>query len=72
MSKPGECRWRTSRAADPAPTDPRIPKKQDLEAFLCALTARNVPDIVADAFAAPIGDLNSEDPNWANENTLGY
>ena len=48
------------------------PEKQDLEAFLRALTARNVPDIVADAFAAPIGDLSSEDPNWANENTLGY
>ena len=47
-------------------------EKQDLEAFLRALTARNVPDIVADAFAAPIGDLSAGDPNWANENTLGY
>ena len=47
-------------------------EKEDLEAFLHSLTGSNVPDIVADAFAAPIGDLSSEDPNWANENTLGY
>ena len=47
-------------------------EKEDLEAFLHALTGNNVPDIVADAFAAPIGDLNAEDPNWAHENTLGY
>ena len=47
-------------------------EKQDLEAFLTALTGGNVADIVADAFAAPIGDLSSEDPNWAHENTLGY
>ena len=47
-------------------------EKRDLEAFLHALTGSNVPDIVADAFAAPIGDLRAEDPNWAHENTLGY
>ena len=47
-------------------------EKQDLEAFLHSLTGSNVPDLVADAFAAPIGDLSSEDPNWAHENTLGY
>ena len=47
-------------------------EKRDLEALLHALTGSNVPDIVADAFAAPIGDLSAEDPNWANENTLGY
>ena len=47
-------------------------EKQDLEAFLHSLTGGNVADIVADAFAAPIGDLSSEDPNWAHENTLGY
>ena len=47
-------------------------EKQDLEAFLHSLTGGNVPDIVADAFAAPIGDLSPEDPNWAHENTLGY
>ena len=47
-------------------------EKQDLEAFLHSLTGGNVADIVADAFAAPIGDLNTGDPNWAHENTLGY
>ena len=47
-------------------------EKQDLEAFLHSLTGSNVPDLVADAFAAPIGDLSSEDPNWAHENTLGF
>ena len=48
------------------------PEKQDLEAFLHSLTGGNVPDIVADAFAAPIGNLSREDPNWAHETTLGY
>ena len=48
------------------------PEKRDLEAFLHSLTGGNVPDIVADAFAAPIGDLGRDDPNWAHENTLGY
>ena len=47
-------------------------EKQDLEAFLHSLTGSNVPDLVADAFSALIGDLSSEDPNWAHENTLGY
>ena len=48
------------------------PEKLDLEAFLQSLTGGNVEDIVADAFAAPIGDLSTEDPNWAHDNTLGY
>ena len=47
-------------------------EKQDLEAFLLSLTGRTIPEIVADAFAAPIGDLSLEDPNWAHEETLGY
>ena len=47
-------------------------EKRDLEAFLHALTGSNVPDLVADAFAAPIGDPGSEDPDWAHENTPGY
>lgn len=47
-------------------------EKQDLEAFLLSLTGSTVPEIVADAFAAPIGDLSLEDPNWAHEETLGY
>ena len=48
------------------------PEKRDLEAFLRSLTGGNVADLVADAFAAPIGDLSTNDPNWAHENTLGY
>ena len=47
-------------------------EKRDLEAFLHSLTGGNVADLVADAFAAPIGDLGPEDPNWAHGNTLGY
>ena len=47
-------------------------EKLDLDAFLRSLTGGNVPDIVADAFAAPIGNLSARDPNWAHENTLGY
>ena len=35
--------------------------------FLLSLTGSNVQTIVADAFAAPIGDLRSEDPNWAHD-----
>ena len=46
--------------------------KRDLEVFLHSLTGGNVRDIVADAFAAPIGNLSTRDPNWAHENTLGY
>ena len=47
-------------------------EKQDLETFLRSLTGSTIPEIVADAFAAPIGDLSLEDPNWAHEKTLGY
>ena len=47
-------------------------EKQDLESFLISLTGNNVPELVADAFAAPIGDLKEDDPNWAHERTLGY
>ena len=39
-------------------------------AFMNALTGDNVKTIVADAFAAPIGDITKEDPNWAHETTL--
>jgi len=35
-----------------------------LVAFLQALTGSNVPALVADAFAAPVGDVSAEDPNW--------
>jgi len=54
------------------PLDLTEQEKWDLEALLRALTGSNVPSLVADAFAAPIGDLSAEDPNWANKNTLGY
>ncbi|MGI9227537.1 MAG: cytochrome-c peroxidase [Gammaproteobacteria bacterium] len=37
-------------------------------AFLESLTGDNVAIIVADAFAAPIGDIGIDDPNWAHEN----
>ena len=47
-------------------------EKLDLEAFLNSLTGSNVPDLVSDAFAAPIGDLGPDDPNWAHDNSLGY
>ena len=39
-------------------------------AFMHALTGDNVEVVVADAFAAPIGDLRQQDPNWAHETEL--
>ena len=39
-------------------------------AFMLALTGDNVQTLVADAFAAPIGDLRQQDPNWAHETEL--
>ena len=39
-------------------------------AFLQSLTGSNVRTIVADAFAAPIGDIRKSDPNWAHETDL--
>ncbi len=47
-------------------------EKIDLERFLESLTGQNVPQIVADAFAAQIGELSKDDPNWAHQNTLGF
>ena len=43
-----------------------------LIAFLESLTGDNVTTLVADAFAAPIGDISVDDPNWAHENKLKY
>ncbi len=40
----------------------------NLVAFLESLTGDNVATLVADAFAAPIGDVSVDDPNWAHEN----
>ncbi len=39
-------------------------------AFMLTLTGDNIKTLVADAFAAPIGDLSREDPNWAHDTDL--
>ena len=44
----------------------------DLAAFLKSLTGGNVSILVEDAFAAPIGDISADDPNWAHENKLEF
>ncbi len=41
-------------------------ERSQLVAFLESLTGDNVQVLVADAFAAPIGDLRREDPDWAH------
>lgn len=41
-----------------------------LVSFLLALTGENVDILVADAFAAPIGEITHDDPNWAHETDL--
>ncbi len=38
--------------------------------FLKSLTSGNIAALVADAFAAPIGDISQDDPNWAHENKI--
>lgn len=43
---------------------------EDLLAFLRSLTGDNVDSIVADAFAAPVGDLTRQDPNWAHRKKI--
>ena len=35
--------------------------------FMLALTGDNIEVLVADGFAAPIGDIRSQDPNWAHD-----
>lgn len=42
----------------------------DVTAFLESLTGSNVAVLVLDAFAAPIGDISKDDPNWAHENKI--
>jgi len=42
----------------------------DLVAFMNALTGSNIETLVADAFAAPIGDISKDDPNWAHDNKI--
>ncbi|MFO1352489.1 MAG: cytochrome c peroxidase [Gammaproteobacteria bacterium] len=44
----------------------------DLVAFLKALTGSNVEALVADAFAAPVGDLRAADPHWSHANRVEY
>ncbi len=42
----------------------------EVVAFLESLTGDNVAAIVADAFAAPIGDIGLDDPNWTHDNKM--
>ncbi len=44
----------------------------ELVSFLESLTGNNVNVLVKDAFAAPIGDISPDDPNWAHENQLKF
>jgi cytochrome c peroxidase len=44
----------------------------DLVAFLESLTGANVAQLVADAFAAPVGDVGTDDPNWTHANRIEY
>jgi cytochrome c peroxidase len=41
-------------------------EKDDLVAFLESLTGDTVDLLVADAFAAPVGDPTRDDPDWAH------
>ncbi len=52
------------------PIDLNDQEVNDLVAFLESLTGENVGVLVADAFAAPIGDIGKDDPNWAHENKI--
>jgi cytochrome c peroxidase len=40
----------------------------ELVSFLNTLTGDNVDTLVSDAFAAPIGDLRKQDPDWTHDN----
>ena len=35
--------------------------------FMLSLTGDNIEILVADGFAAPIGDIRSQDPDWAHD-----
>jgi cytochrome c peroxidase len=48
----------------PLNLDPQ--EKNNLVQFLESLTGSNVDALVADAFAAPIGDIRKGDPNWVH------
>jgi cytochrome c peroxidase len=45
-------------------------EKADLVAFLQSLNGSNVDTLVADAFAAPIGDVGKGDPNWVHNTEM--
>lgn len=51
------------------PLDLTQQEMEDLVAFLEALTGDNVDELVADAFAAPVGDLRKTDPHWSHESS---
>ncbi len=42
-------------------------EQNDLFTFLRSLTGSNVDLLVSDAFAAPVGDLTKNDPNWVHD-----
>ncbi len=44
----------------------------DVVAFLESLTGDNVDALIADAFAAPVGDIQKEDPHWSHANRIDY
>ena len=48
------------------PLDLNAQEQDDLVQFLESLTGSNVDTLVADAFAAPIGDIKKGDPNWVH------
>jgi cytochrome c peroxidase len=47
-------------------------EKNNLKYFLESLVGDNINILVADALSTPVGDLTKDDPNWANENDMGY
>ena len=54
------------------PLDLSAAEQEDLVAFMESLTGDNVDELVADAFAAPVGDLNTQDPHWSHEQGSKY
>ncbi len=48
-----------------------IKEKEALHAFLLTLTAGNYTELVLDGFAAPVGELDANDPFWSNRRKPG-
>lgn len=46
-------------------------EQEDLVVFMESLTGDNVDVLVADAFAAPVGDLKQQDPHWSHDDHSG-